>query len=177
MAPTAVALMVVVLAAAQAFSSPRAAASRPALRPGAPPSAAAAAEEAALFLCDDHVDVALAELRAEYDAVFYQNPALKMSGDVRLASIEGCDVRLRLVGMFWHSRRVVFDLASHWLRRRIPEIADVLPHSDANLDDARTRSPDLNGDRHEIARLGHEEYDAVVIRHRPGLTFTGYNMY
>ena len=93
------------------------------------------------------------------------------------ASIDGCDVTLRLVGMFWHSRRVVFDLAANYLQARIPEIADVVPFSDANLDDARTQAPDFNGDRQEIERLGHEPWDAVTIRHRPGLTFTGYNVY
>mgnify|MGYP004256399561 CR=1 FL=1 len=130
-----------------------------------------------LFLCEEHVAIALDECKREYDAVFYQDESLKMSGDVRCASIEGCDVTLRLVGMFWHSRRVVYDLAANYLQARIPEIADVVPFSDANLDDARTQAPDFNGDRQEIERLGHEPWDAVTIRHRPGLTFTGYNVY
>ena len=124
-----------------------------------------------------HVAIALDECKREYDAVFYQDESLKMSGDVRCAGIDGCDVTLRLVGMFWHSRRVVFDLAANYLQARIPEIADVMPFSDANLDDARTQAPDFNGDRQEIERLGHEPWDAVTIRHRPGLTFTGYNVY
>mmetsp|Transcript_8030 Transcript_8030/g.23995 ORF Transcript_8030/g.23995 Transcript_8030/m.23995 type:complete len:165 (+) Transcript_8030:404-898(+) len=130
-----------------------------------------------LYLCEEHVELALDELRAEYDAVFYRAPELKMSGDVRLDSIEGCDVVLRLVGMFWHERRGGFGLASNYLRARIPEIADVLPASEQNLDDTRTQAPDLNGDRNEIMRLGHEPWETVVIRHRPGLTFTGYNIY
>ena len=130
-----------------------------------------------LFLCEAHVELVLEDLRAEYDAVFYKAEDLKMSGALRLDAIEGCEVRLRLVGMYWHSRAVVFDLASHYLRARIPEIAEVVPVSDANLSDDRTRSPDLNGDRAELERLCHEEFDAVVIRHRPGLTFTGYAVF
>ena len=95
-----------------------------------------------------------------------------MSGDVRCAGIDGCDVTLRLVGMFWHSRRVVVVGSRQIIcKRPIPEIADVVPFSDANLDDARTQAPDFNGDRQEIERLGHESWDAVTIRHRPGLTF------
>ena len=139
--------------------------------------AAAAASGEPLYLCEEHVAIALDECKREYDAVFYQDESLKMSGDVRCASIEGCDVTLRLVGMFWHSRRVVFDLAANYLQARIPEIADIVPFFDANLDDARTQAPDFNGDRQEILRLGHEPWDAVTIRHRPGLTFTGYNVY
>ena len=135
------------------------------------------AREEPPFLCEEHVDLALAELKAEYDAVFHQDPSLRMSGDVRLASIDGCDVTLRLVGMFWHSRPVVFDLARRYCLARIPEIADVLPLSPENLNDDRTQAPDLNGDRLEIERLGHEPDEVVVIRHRPGLTFTGYNIY
>ena len=148
--------------------------------PTAPPRrgvVVAAAPGEPLFLCDEHLAIALDECKREYDAVFYQDESLKMSGDVRCAGIDGCDVTLRLVGMFWHSRRVVFDLAANYLQARIPEIADVVPFSDANLDDARTQAPDFNGDRQEIERLGHEPWDAVTIRHRPGLTFTGYNVY
>ena len=63
-----------------------------------------------LFLCEEHVAIALEELKAEYDAVFHQDASLKMSGDVRLEAIEGCDVTLRLFGLFWHSRPVVFGL-------------------------------------------------------------------
>ena len=154
-----------------------------ALRPRTPPLrgsrrvAAAAAPGEPLYLCEEHVAIALDECKREYDAVFYQDESLKMSGDVRCAGIDGCDVTLRLVGMFWHSRRVVYDLAANYLQARIPEIADVVPFSDANLDDARTQAPDFNGDRQEIERLGHEPWDAVTIRHRPGLTFTGYNVY
>ena len=148
--------------------------------PTAPPRrgvVVAAASGEPLYLCEEHVAIALDECKREYDAVFYQDASLKMSGDVRCASIDGCDVTLRLVGMFWHSRRVVYDLAANYLQARIPEIADVVPFSDANLDDARTQAPDFNGDRQEIERLGHEPWDAVTIRHRPGLTFTGYNVY
>ena len=131
-----------------------------------------------LFLCEEHVAIALEELKAEYDAVFHQDASLKMSGDVRLEAIEGCDVTLRLFGLFWHSRPVVFGLAANYLAARIPEIADVVPFSEANVgDDDRLRSPDFNGDRREIERLGHEPDEVVVIRHRPGLTFTGYNIY
>ena len=100
-----------------------------------------------------------------------------MSGDVRVASIDGCDVTLRLLGMFWHQRRVVFELAANYVSMRIPEIAEVLPFSPENLDDARVQAPDFNGDRREIERLGHDPGEAVVVRHRPGLTFTGYNIY
>ena len=86
--------------------------------PTAPPRrgvVVAAAPGEPLYLCEEHVAIALDECKREYDAVFYQDESLKMSGDVRCAGIDGCDVTLRLVGMFWHSRRVVFDLAANYL--------------------------------------------------------------
>eukprot|EP00631_Chrysoreinhardia_giraudii_P006586 CAMPEP_0197417062 /NCGR_PEP_ID=MMETSP1170-20131217/3218_1 /TAXON_ID=54406 /ORGANISM="Sarcinochrysis sp, Strain CCMP770" /LENGTH=163 /DNA_ID=CAMNT_0042944001 /DNA_START=6 /DNA_END=497 /DNA_ORIENTATION=- len=132
--------------------------------------------ESSLYLCDDHVDVALGECRERYPAVFYQDDALGMSGAVRRVDIDGCAVTLRLDGMFWHERRVVFDLVATYLQARIPEICDVQAASAANLDDSRKRAPDLNGDRYELERLGYEADDAVVIDHRPGLTFTGFRI-
>ena len=95
-----------------------------------------------------------------------------------LASSRVCDTsRAGLVGKFWHQRRVVYSIVSEYLRRRIPEINEVLPVSEVNLEDDRKMAPDTNGDRLEIERQGHEPDEIVVIRHRPGLTFTGYNLY
>lgn len=96
-----------------------------------------------------------------------------MSGSVS-AEIEGCAVSLRLDGLFWHDRAVVYELCANYLTARIPEICDI---EWANPGPGPGSSPDLNGDRTELERLGFESSDTVVINHRPGLTFTGYNIY
>ena len=128
-----------------------------------------------LFLSVENVDMALAEAKERYAAVFHEAADLKMSGDVE-AEVDGADVKLRLLGRFWHKRRVVFDIVSDYLSHRIPEIMDVLPVSEVNLEDDQKQAPDLNGDRFELERLGFEADDVVVIQHRPGLTFTGYRI-
>lgn len=127
-----------------------------------------------MHLSEENVAVALGEARERYPAVFHQDLELGMSGRVCMESIDGCSVTLRLDGMFWHERSVVFELCAAYLAARIPEICEVEPASAVNLDDRGKRAPDSNGDRAELARLGFRARDAVVIQHRPGLRFTGY---
>lgn len=129
-----------------------------------------------LYLSENNVNQVLTDARDAYPAVFWQDQGLRIDGRCVCADIDGCVVRLRLDGRFWHERRVVFDVVAAYLRARIPEICDVEPTSLANLDDTGKQAPDFNGDRLELERLGFEPSDTVVIQHRPGLPFTGYNM-
>jgi len=129
-----------------------------------------------LYLSLENVEVALAEARELYSAVFYQSPELMMNGGVEAEDVDGLSVRIKLTGRFWHRRRVVFGLVAEYVRHRIPEVCEILPVSDANLHDERRQAPDVNGDRFELERLGFEPDDRVVIQHRPGLTFTGYQI-
>jgi len=130
-----------------------------------------------LPLTIENANLVLDDVRENFrNNVFYQSEELQMSGDVEVVDIDGMSLILRLSGKFWHERRVVFALVSAYLRARIPEISDILPVSDINLEDERKQAPDFNGDRFELKRLGYEPDDTVVINHRPGLTFTGYNI-
>jgi hypothetical protein len=101
---------------------------------------------------------------------------LRRSGDVKCVDIDGPTITLRLQGMFWHSRSVVFQCVADYVQTRIPEIVQVDAVSVVNLEDGNVQAPDFNGDRQELERLGYDDWATVIIQHRPGLTFTGYNI-
>jgi hypothetical protein len=88
-----------------------------------------------------------------------------ISGRVELHSLDGPVVLLSLYGRFWHRRETVLANAAAFLRRRIPEIADVDVADPDDLVDivyddetgqvvSDRRAPDFNGDRETMEYQG-----------------------
>lgn len=91
-----------------------------------------------------------------------------ITGELCLAEVEGPCVTLALSGRFWHRRSTVLGRAAMWLNAKMPEISEVVVEDMSELEDetdevddmgaviARLdkRSPDFNGDRSTMERMG-----------------------
>ena len=111
---------------------------------------------------------ALDEFRQSATSMFGchdQASAVGITGDIRLADVDGPFVTLELSGRFWHRRETVLRNAAVFLQRRIPEVAEVDVADERQLLDfevyddtgevvADWRSPDFNGDRATLEYQG-----------------------
>ena len=77
---------------------------------------------------EENVAAALADFKAEALSMFGCHPAtaaIGITGDLRLASMDGPFITVELAGRFWHRRETVLANAEAYVRRRIPEVVEV----------------------------------------------------
>lgn len=125
-------------------------------------------------LTEEAVEDCLEELvYSDYGAQMFgvqSAPAsIGITGEIKLAEIEGPEVYLSLSGKFWHTRSFVLGRAAMYLNARIPEIVlvsvldpDDLKDEEEILDECTgdivhvidKMAPDFNGDRETMIYQG-----------------------
>lgn len=124
-------------------------------------------------LDEEMVEICLEEfVMSDYGETMFgchSKPAsVGITGKISLDYCEGPSVVLSLHGSFWHRRSTVLGRAAIWLNAKMPEISEVrtklqmdLEDEDEIMDDMGVvisridkRSPDFNGDRATMERMG-----------------------
>lgn len=101
-----------------------------------------------LELCDESVDIVLAELRRELGTIFgydAKSREVGITGEIDLVEIDGPTLVVKLKGRFWHATDTVMMRVNSYIKQRIPEIIDVtLSMPDSNIvDDNRLNTGNL----------------------------------
>jgi len=119
-------------------------------------------------LTEANVQSALEDFREAAVSMFgchRESAAIGVTGDLRIVALDGPVVVVAFEGRFWHRRETVLANFATFLRRRIPEIADIDVSDDDDLVDVvrceetgevleDRRAPDVNGDRATLEYQG-----------------------
>jgi len=125
-------------------------------------------------LDEDNVKEMLEEfVTSEYgESMFgcHEKPeSVGITGEIGFVDLDGPEVTLSLEGQFWHRRETVLGRAAQWLNACMPEITAVNvgdmdelkddveeldPDTGALMESYSRKSPDFNGDRSTMERMG-----------------------
>ncbi|XP_031491613.1 uncharacterized protein LOC116258564 isoform X2 [Nymphaea colorata] len=95
---------------------------------------ATSADQTPLDLTEENVIQVLEDARSEFEQIF--DTSVGMTGEAKLAELDGPFVKLSLKGRFWHKRSTVLARLGTYLKQRIPEILEVDIEDESQLDDS-----------------------------------------